>query len=222
MFAFSSIRAATVVFAFSGLSCSAYAQVSPFGDSTQFVSYSFPSGLRMEYDQRYKVGITMRNNGGYEFDTSKFSIVQDETDINWRPNFSTPMFSKTMVQPNETFDINFYVTPKVSGWCHLGDCNYTFRWQLIIWRAPMTTWVRFGQVTPVAGLRVSRSVQPPTTPPSPSYMGMIYTPPPGTIAPVFTPERADEFPDWEAGSPANTPPPPTSPPPGDEPPTMEM
>lgn len=192
---------ARIAWLFAGISCIpsiAAAQVSPHGESTAFVSYSFPGGLRMEYDQRYRVGITMRNDGPYAFDTTWFKIVQDETDINWRPNFSTPMFSKSIVQPNETFEVNFYVTPKVSGWCHLGDCNYTFRWQMFSQRPPLLGGVRFGAVTPVAGLRVSHTVQPPTTPPYPSYMGMIYTPPAGAVAPVFTPPRADDFPQYES------------------------
>lgn len=201
MFTFSSFRTARIAVTFSVLTCalngSAYAQLSPHGESVQFVSYSFPGGLRMEYDQRYKVGITMRNNGTYAFDTAWFSIVQDETDINWRPNFSTPMFSKAVVQPNETFEVNFYVTPKVSGWCHLGDCNYTFRWQMTTGRPPIWGAVRFGDVTPVANLRLSSTVQPPTTAPSPTYMGMLYTPPAGATAPVFVPPRADDFPAWE-------------------------
>jgi hypothetical protein len=206
MSVFSKVILAGCVAGLASLPSEALAQLSPHGESTQFVSYSFPGGMRMEYDQRYKVGITMRNDGPYAFDTAWFSIVQDETDINWRPNFSTPMFSKAVVQPNETFDINFYVTPKVSGWCHLGDCQYTFRWQLMTRRPPLLNATRFGAITPVAGLRVSHSVQPPTTPP-PNYSGMVYTPPAGATAPNFTPPRADDFPEYESNSPGSTPPP---------------
>lgn len=144
---------------------------------SEFVSYSFPSGLRMAYDQSYKVTITMKNTGSSTWSPGEVSLVQDDNDINWRPSTTAiPVY----VSYNRTVDITFFVRPRPCFLFGALPCYQTnFNWQL------SKNGVHFGAVTPNAQLDVRRNVQTPTTPPNPNYGGMILTPPSGPVPTVI-------------------------------------
>lgn len=148
--------------------------------NSEFISYTFPGGTTMVYDQSYLVMITLRNTGSSTWYPGEVSIVQDDRDINWRP--SNPTINM-YVPYNELTTISFYVKPKPCFVFGLPCFETKFRWQL------MKNGVRFGAITSTLDMDLRKFENPPLTPPNPSYGGMILTPPNGP-APNSNPDTS--------------------------------
>lgn len=137
----------------------------------------------MNYDQRYLVTVRMKNTGYQEWRPGDVNLVQDNGDINWQP---TSTFNTSLVFPGQTYDFRFFVNPKSCVFGGIFGCYATnFNWQMTVWRFPMVRGrVRFGAITPKAGLSLGYYVEPPK--PSavpPGYVGMVSVVPPGTTRP---------------------------------------
>lgn len=175
------IAFANLLFALAGLTSQAFAQMP--GYDSQFVSYSFPGGKQMDYDSTYFVTITMRNTGDQEWRPGDVNLLQDDGDVNWR---ASDTFNTVSVFPGQTYDFNFYVNPKPCLFGGIFGCYATkFYWQLSVWRIPMVPGrVRFGAVTPNAGVSVDYYVAPPApSQVTSTYKGMVSIVPPGTTPP---------------------------------------
>jgi hypothetical protein len=167
---------------------SSYAQ-NVNGYDSEFVKYTFVSGPVMNYDQKSLVTITMKNTGQREWNgtwNNNMEFYQDDNDINWRPQFFSPLFIGT-VYPGQTVDISFFVTPKNSCFLVINCYATTFKFQLAAWHLPMlpNARERFGAFTPNPGLVLRNQQQLPTNPPV-GYTGMQLVRPPGS-APITTP-----------------------------------